>query len=95
MRENPQEFTSNKKDAMEINGLIKELGKSEKKIEIHRLIKNSKEKMEAKISDKINEKEIELEELRKKDKVASREYPFFVYPEEDLIYLFNIVKRKS
>ncbi|MFC2061121.1 hypothetical protein ACFLUV_01260 [Elusimicrobiota bacterium] len=90
MQENPQEFTGNAKDINEIEDLIGSLNISDEKAEIHDRIKQKKKELISKIEDKLDEKKNKLEELKRQKDNNSREYPYFIYTEDDIKQLFKI-----
>lgn len=92
MKENPQEFTGRKEDIEEVKKIMKYLRKSQDKRQVHQKLIAKKEEVRKKIIQQIVKKEAELKRLEENLKVSSREYPFFVYPEKDIKYLFEACK---
>lgn len=90
MEENPQEFTGDSADTTEINVLIDSLNKTGARDSVYRIIKKKKGQIRKKIENEIKEKKNGAKRLKNTVKIVSREYPFFVYPEEDLRYLFEV-----
>lgn len=90
MEENPQEFTDDIKNSEEIAGLIYKLNNTGVNGNIYRKIKEKKREIRRKIENKIIKKKDEIKKLKNMKKVISREYAFFIYPEEDLEFLFKV-----
>lgn len=90
MEKNPQEFTKDEKAVRELGELIDNLRKVDNKSKIHQQLLKKKEEIKEEIRGSIQKEKKELERLKQTNSMISREYPFFVYPEEDIRYLFEV-----
>ncbi|MFW6134054.1 MAG: hypothetical protein ACOC5R_00590 [Elusimicrobiota bacterium] len=92
MEQNPQEFINNRTDSKEIALLIEKLNKVEHKKEVYIKISEKKDQIKKKIKKDIQKEKNILTKLEAEINLISRDYPFFIYPKEDIIYLFEVKK---